>query len=168
MNDGPGVSNLSETSTQGSPSTSGGAWLANAFTTGSNTNGYTVVGATAPISAGGGGSNVTLRIFTNNSHAGNTPGTLLATLTNTGDTAGSYTFSCSGSGCDLAASTSYFLVLSSTSGWTYRWASTASDNDTGGGWSIGNVYKASLDSGTSWANDVNGNATKFAIAAIEK
>ena len=168
VNDGPGVSNLSETSTQGSPSTSGGAWLANAFTTGSNTNGYTVVSATAPISPGGGGSNVTLRIFTNNTHAGNTPGTLLATLTNTGDTAGSYTFSCSGSGCDLAASTSYFLVLSSTSGWTYRWASTASDNDTGGGWSIGNVYKASLDSGTSWANDVNGNATKFAIAAIEK
>ena len=163
----PTVSNLSETSTQGSPSTSGGAWIANEFTTGSNTGGYTVTDVTVPISPGGGASNVTLRIFSGNT--GNAdPNSSLVTLTNTGDTAGNYTFSCSGS-CDLTASTDYFLVLNSDSGYSHSWASTASDNQTSSaGWSIGNTYTASTNSGTSWTADANSHATKFSIMATPK
>ena len=145
-----GVGNLSETSTQGSPSTSGGAWIANEFTAGSNANGYTVSQVTVPISPGGGSSNVTMRIFSKGSGNAN-PNSSLVTLTNTGDANGSYTFSCSGAGCDLTAGTSYFLVLSAASGYNFRWAATASNNETGSaGWSIGNTYTASFDSGSSW------------------
>ena len=163
-----GVSNLSETSTQGSPSTSGGAWIANEFTTGSNTNGYTVSEVTVPISPGSGGSNVTLRIFSKGSGNAN-PNSSLVTLTNTGDTAGNYTFSCSGTGCDLSAGTSYFLVLSAATGYSYTWAATASNNETGSaGWSIGNTYTASFDSGSSWTPDANTRVTKFSITATPK
>ena len=163
-----GVSNLSETSTQGSPITSGGAWIANGFTTGSNTNGYTVSEVTVPISPGSGSSNVTLRIFSRVSGTAK-PGASLVTLTNTGDTNGNYTFSCSGAGCDLSAGTSYFLVLSATSGYSFAWAATASNNETGSaGWTIGNTYTASLDSGSSWTPDANTRVTKFSITATPK
>ena len=166
----PSVSNLPETSTQGSPSTSGNAWIANEFTTGSNTNGYTVTDVTAPISIGGGvgGSHVTLRIFSKNTSTSK-PNSSLVTLTNTGDTNGNYTFNCSGVACDLTASTGYFLVLSATTGYGYTWASTASDNETSSvGWSIGNTYTASTNSGSSWTPDANGHATKFSIMATPK
>ena len=163
-----GVSNLSETSTQGSPSTSGGAWIANEFTTGSNTNGYTVSEVTVPISTGGGGSNVTLRIFSKASGTAN-PNSSLVTLTNTGQTAGNYTFSCSGTGCDLSADTSYFLVLSSTTGYSYTWATTASNNEAGSvGWSIGNAYAASTNSGSTWTAHATSHSTKFSIMATPK
>ena len=163
-----GVTNLSETSTQGSPSTSGGAWIANEFTTGDNANGYTVSQVTVPISPGGGGSNVTLRIFSKASGTTN-PQSSLVTLTNTGQTAGAYTFSCSGAGCDLAAGTSYFLVLSAASGYSYTWATTASNSETGSaGWTIGNTYTASTNSGSSWTPDANTRVAKFSIAATPK
>ncbi len=163
-----GVGNLSETSTQGSPSTSGGAWIANAFTTGSNTNGYTVSEVTVPISPGNGSGNVTLRIFSKNISTAK-PVSSLVTLTNTGDAAGAYTFSCSGAGCDLSAGTGYFLVLSAATGYNYRWAATASNNQTGSvGWSIGDTYTASLDSGSSWTPDANVRVTKFSITAAPK
>ncbi len=163
-----GVGNLSETSTQGSPSTSGGAWIANEFTTGSNTNGYTVSQVTVPISPGSGSGNVTLRIFSKVSGTAK-PGASLATLTNTGDANGNYTFSCSGTGCDLSAGTSYFLVLSAASGYNYRWAATASNNETGSaGWAIGNTYTASFDSGSSWTPDANTRVAKFSITATPK
>ena len=162
------VSNLSETSTQGSPSTSGGAWIANEFTTGGNTNGYTVSGVTVPISPGSGSGNVTLRIFSKGSGNAN-PDSSLVTLTNTGDTNGSYTFSCSGTGCDLSAGTSYFLVLSAATGYSYSWAATASNNETGSvGWSIGNAYTASTNSGSTWTANANSYVTKFSITATPK
>ena len=163
-----GVSNLSETSTQGSPSTSGGAWIANEFTTGGNANGYTVSQVTVPISPGSGSGNVTLRIFSKGSGNAN-PNSSLVALTNTGDTAGNHTFSCSGTGCDLEDGTSYFLVLSATSGYSFTWAATASNNETGSvGWSIGNTYTASFDSGSSWTPDANTRVTKFSITATPK
>ncbi len=163
-----GVSNLSETSTQGSPSTSGGAWIANEFTTGSNTNGYTVSEVTVPISPGSGSSNVTLRIFSKGSGNAN-PNSSLVTLTNTGDANGAYTFSCSGAACDLSAGTSYFLVLSATSGYSFTWAATASNDETGSvGWTIGNTYTASTNSGSSWTPDANTRVTKFSITAAPK
>ena len=163
-----GVSNLSETSTSGSPSTSGGAWIASEFATGSNTNGYTVSEVTVPISPGSGGSNLTLRIFSKPQGAA-IPGSSLVTLTNTGDTNGNYTFSCSGTGCDLEADKSYFLVLNSASGYSHAWAATASNNETGSaGWRIGDTYTASLDSGSSWTPDANTRVTKFSITATPK
>ena len=163
-----GVGNLSETSTQGSPTTSGGAWIANEFTTGSNTNGYTVSEVIVPISPGSGSGNVTLRIFSKGSGNAN-PNSSLVTLTNTGDANGNYTFSCSGTGCDLDADTSYFLVLSAASGYSYSWASTASNNETGSAdWSIGNAYTASTTSGTTWTANANSYVTKFSITATPK
>ena len=163
-----GVSNLSETSTQGSPSTSGGAWIANEFTTGSNTNGYTVSEVTVPISPGSGSGNVTLRIFSKNTSTAK-PNSSLVTLTNTGDANGNYTFSCSGAGCDLSAGTGYFLVLSAATGYSYTWAATASNNETGSvGWTIGNTYTASLNSGSSWTPDANVRSTKFSIMTTPK
>ena len=164
-----GVSNLSETSTQGSPSTSGGAWIANEFTTGSNTNGYTVSQVTVPISPGSGGSNVTLRIFSKGSGNAN-PQQQPGYADEHGARRTATTPSVApATGCDLAAGTSYFLVLSATSGYSFTWAATASNDETGSvGWTIGNTYTASFDSGSSWTPDANTRVTKFSITATPK
>ena len=160
----PNVSNLFETSAQGFKSTTGGAWLANGFTTDtSNSGGYTLDRVVVPLS---GNSNLTIRLFATASGTTN-PGASLVTLSASvgADANGDYTFTCSGSGCDLSVNTRYFLVLNSDSGYSHTWEHTESDNETnapsGRGWTIENTYRSSTTSGTGWADGTT--ALKFTV-----
>ena len=130
---------------------------AQAFTTGSNSGGYSLTKVVLHSRLGV-AADFTVSVHENDSGA---PGTSLGTLTNptlpaTGETA-SYEFT--HSGIDLAASTTYFIVVDvSTSSASYVINNTNSDaEDTGGatGWSIGDssLYRGfgSTGSWTTWA-----------------
>ena len=130
---------------------------AQAFTTGSNSGGYslTKVVIASNLSAS---ANFTVSVHENDSGA---PGTSLGTLTNptlpaTGE-AGNYEFT--HSGIDLAASTTYFIVVdvSTSSSFNVIHNTDSDAEDTGGatGWSIGDssLYRGfgSTGSWTTWA-----------------
>ena len=130
---------------------------AQAFTTGSNSGGYslTKVVIASNLSAS---ANFTVSVHGNDSGA---PGTSLGTLTNptlpaTGE-AGNYEFT--HSGIDLAASTTYFIVVdvSTSSSFNVIHNTDSDAEDTGGatGWSIGDssLYRGfgSTGSWTTWA-----------------
>ena len=130
---------------------------AQAFTTGSNSGGYSLTKVVLHSRLGV-AADFTVSVHENDSGA---PGTSLGTLTNptlpaTGETA-NYEFT--HSGIDLAASTTYFIVVDvSTSSASYVINNTNSDaEDTGGatGWSIGDssLYRGfgSTGSWTTWA-----------------
>ena len=130
---------------------------AQAFTTGSNSGGYSLTKVVIASNLGA-APDFTVSVHENDSGA---PGTSLGTLTNptlpaTGETA-NYEFT--HSGIDLAASTTYFIVVdASTSSAAYVINNTNSDaEDTGGatGWSIGDssLYRGfgSTGSWTTWA-----------------
>ncbi len=130
---------------------------AQAFTTGSNSGGYSLTKVVLHSRLGV-AADFTVSVHENDSGA---PGTSLGTLTNptlpaTGETA-NYEFT--HSGIDLAASTTYFIVVDvSASSASYVINNTNSDaEDTGGatGWSIGDssLYRGfgSTGSWTTWA-----------------
>ena len=130
---------------------------AQAFTTGSNSGGYSltkvVINSSLGVTA-----DFTVSVHQNNSGA---PGTSLGTLTKPTlpdpDAAGNYEFT--HSGIDLAASTTYFIVVDvSTTNTSFVIYNTNSDaEDTGGatGWSIGDSSlfrsQSSTGSWTTWA-----------------
>ena len=105
----------------------------------------------------------------------------LATLTGDNpDTAGDYTFTCSGS-CSLSASTTYWLVMCSASGGytanLYNLTWTASDNQTNtpsyAGWSIGDAAKSGLTDPNSndlpsWSDVSPADSFKFKGTAMPK
>ena len=138
----------------------GGAFTndqAQAFTTGSNSGGYSLTKVVIESSLGA-DADFTVSVHENDSGA---PGTSLGTLTKptlpATDTTGDYEFT--HSGIDLAASTTYFIVVDvSTSNGAFTIWNTGSDaEDTGGatGWSIGDssLYRGfgSTGSWTTWA-----------------
>ena len=112
---------------------------AQAFTTGTNTAGYTLTGVDIKFGTVADGSiSYALSIWTD---AGGSPGTSVGALTGpaslTADTVHSYT----SSGIDLTASTSYFVVVDSSSTTENKLRNTrANAEDSGGqsGWSIAN------------------------------
>ena len=130
---------------------------AQAFTTGSNSGGYSLTKVVIESSLGA-DADFTVSVHENDSGA---PGTSLGTLTKptlpATDTTGDYEFT--HSGIDLAASTTYFIVVDvSTSNGAFTIWNTGSDaEDTGGatGWSIGDssLYRGfgSTGSWTTWA-----------------
>ena len=130
---------------------------AQAFTTGSNSGGYSLTKVVINSSLGV-AADFTVSVHENDSGA---PGTSLGTLTKptlpASAAAGSYEFT--HSGIDLAASTTYFIVVdSNTSSASFIIYNTGSDaEDTGGatGWSIGDssLYRGfgSTGSWTTWA-----------------
>ena len=116
--------------------------VAQAFTTGSNTGGYTLSSIAIAFRASV-GSPTDLEV-TLHAASGSNPntGTTLATLSGSSpSTAGSYTYTCS-SGCDLSASTTYFVYIkapNSASGSHYLatfTSSAATLTPSGNGWSI--------------------------------
>ena len=112
-----------------------------AFTTGSATNGYTLKSATLDFATVVTADDITVSI---RSEASNQPGsTDLATLSGT-PAGGQQTFNCSGSGCNLSASTTYYVYVAASSAATTL-NSTASDNETlapsTNGWSIANAAR---------------------------
>ena len=143
----------------------------NSFTTGSNSNGYTLQSVTAKFGAKSGSpAAIRVEIY---SQSGSNPGSSVATLSGSDpDTAGDYTYTCSGSGCDLSASTTYYLVMSapgSPTDATYSWSSTQSDGQTNApsnaGWSIGDGLVS--DIGGVW-NLVTHNSGVFKVVATVK
>ena len=151
---------------------------ATAFTTGANHAGYTLKSLTARFDdKDGSPSNISVAIHaadtTNSSHPASA-----AKVTLTGsnpDTAGLHTFTCTGSGCDLAANTSYFVVMS-TSDTTgsrkvaYWWRKTSSNTETltpaGNGWSIADGGLNDLGSG--WTAMTRFATTVMHVAADSK
>ena len=115
---------------------------------------------------------------TNNSS--NPAATAIANATFSGkdpDTAGRHSYTCAGSGCELSASTTYFVVMSTadTSGNNqYNWTLTDSDAETrhpaSNGWAIADAGRAKLGS-AAWAGFSGADANRspmLHIAADEK
>ena len=168
---GVSVSNLEETLT----SSHGGVsdvLRGTSFTTGSNNNGYTLHSVTAKFdSKVGSPGAIRVDIY---SQSGSNPGTSLVTLGGGNpDEAGNYTYTCSGSSCDLSGNNAtYYLVLSAPNAQSnnyYRWRLTQSGNQTNtpsdAGWSIGSdllVYAAG-----SWSLGLAGTGGVFKVAATE-
>ncbi len=124
---------------------------AQAFTTGSNTGGYTLssIGIRFSLKVG----SRTNLVVTLHAASGSNPDTTttLATLSgNSSPSAGVYTYTCSGSGCNLSASTTYFVLLKAPSspGSSYYQVDLTTAAETkqpsDNGWSIANNARESL------------------------
>ena len=162
---GFGVGNLTEDtdSNCGVGYAAGQLKCATAFTTGGSSSGYTLTGVTAKFAnkqGSGAFSNIVVAIHAaDTTNSSNPANSAQVTLSGSNpDTAGLYTYTC-GSGCDLAANTTYFVVMSTpdTSGSNrgYLWLSTPSDAETKhpstNGWSIANMGRTK-DGGNAWAD----------------
>ena len=142
------------------------------FATGSATNGYTLDSVTVKIFVvGGNPSGLTVALHT---ESGNQPSN--DTVDNTTfteidpTTGGDYTVECSGAGCQLSASTTYYVALSvpdAAPGDYYLWRTTGATNETrtpsNNGWSIANDYRSS--GLNSWGSGVTTGALMFKVAA---
>ncbi len=174
---GHSVSNLSETATStvcAAGTVASAIGCGAPFTTGTGVGGYTLNGVTLKFGANANSPSG----FSLNLHeaaSGGEPETsAVANVTFSGDApsaAGDYTYSCSGTGCDLDPNETYYLVLTapgSPTATVYRWITTASDNETatpsGSGWSIGNGYRTLT--GSTWGAEQT-NATMFKLYATE-
>ena len=109
-----------------------------AFTTGNETNGYTLKSITAPLDKGGGTPGaISVALHAQDTGNSSNPASSAvqnATLTGSNpNTEDLYTYACSGSGCDLSANTTYFVVMSAptTTGIAsyYNWKLTTSDDE---------------------------------------
>ncbi len=156
------MSNLGETgSGTQAVGSQGGAkpTVAQAFTTGSKSGGYTLHSVTARFGNDAGSpGNLTVAIHAADANnSANPAATAIANLTLTGSnpaTAGDYSYTCSGT-CTLSASATYFVVISvsNASGWNYyRARLTPSDNEatspSNNGWSIANEGR--VNTGNYW------------------
>ncbi len=144
--------------------------VAQAFTTGGNTGGYTLSSIAIAFRATV-GSPTDLEV-TLHAASGLNPntGTTLATLSGSNpSTAGSYTFTCS-SGCDLSASTTYFVYVkapNSASGSHYLATFTSSDETltpSGNGWSMADKGRLQYV-GVGWFE--SGSHYRIAVTATE-
>ena len=159
---GASVSNLSETEASASLNL-GNDW-GQEFTTGSAANGYKLQSVTLDFAIVNPSGNITvsLREQQSNNHPATTA---LATLTGT-PAQGQVTFTCSGAGCNLNASTTYFVFVDGNEV-VSNLRSTASDNETpqpsGNGWSIENAVRYQAGS---WALHPQGVSMKVKIEAV--
>ncbi len=156
------VSNLSESDT-GTYTVGPNSAHAQEFTTGANTGGYTLSSVQLEFDAVIGASDVTVTLRARQSN-GQPATTALATLSGTAAT-GASTFTCS-TGCDLSASTSYFVyaVASGTNSAYVRF--TASDTETGAsGWSITNASRYQQGA---WALYPGGYSLQIKVTATPK
>ena len=162
------VGNLGETASPFGCKVNSAYWCALAFTTGTSTHGYTLTGVTAKfkdkedpvdnIELG----NIVVSLYADNSGVPDSYKDALATLSGSNpDTAGDYAYTCSGSGCALATSTTYFIQFHATSGSgtnnIYQLVDTSSDNETqtGNGWSLADKtdYAEPAGSITRWVSE---------------
>ena len=153
---------------------------ATAFTTGSNSSGYTLKSVTARFSSSAGNTgDITVAIHEADTSNAINPDTSTTLYTLSGDnpsTAGDYTFTCSVTNsvsCGLSASATYFLVMKGSTPQAslgyFEWDSTLSDNQAGGaGWAISDVLRWSNDGGGVWSADSNGETFIFKVTAVEK
>ena len=136
------------------------------FTTGGASNGYTLDAVnlqfedTSNVLGGLGDIRVALHASTTSTQGDlkEPAATALATLSGDNpDTAGIYAFECSGSGCNLAPNTPYFIQVTATAGALfasefYDWVTTLSDAEdltpANNGWSLANELER--HDGTGW------------------
>ena len=142
---------------------------AQAFTTGDNSAGYTVTSVGLNLSSGADHTiNFTVGIWTNSNS--NLPGSSLVTLTQPASlTLGVNEFTTSG--IELAANTTYWVVVDSNGGGSAGWEGTASDSEdsTASGWSIADEsYDRPYDGGTwgSYTDPFKLRVTGTAIGSI--
>ena len=155
-----------------------GNWKwANSFRTGKNTGGYTLNNVVVSLGANDNSpTGLTAKIFTSDS--ANNPGTLVKNLGTVTPGGGSnQTWTCSGSGCDLSADTTYYLVLEGTGGSNNHYTWNRSNNTTAGngqtntpanaGWQIGDT--ARRNSTGSWTTSGAGSRSGlFSVTATPK
>ena len=163
------VSNLAKSGTGYSVvGGSSGIKLAQQFTTGRHSAGYTLRGVTVAIKGvQGSPGDLLVYLYTD---SGGKPGSLAATLTGGNPTgAGNHAFACS-TGCALDDDTAYHVVLAASgpsAGNSYQWllASTGSQDlaPLGNGWGLHNQHQQHTTSGNAW-NGYTG-ALKVKLAA---
>ena len=132
----------------------GNGKLAQPFTTGSRAGGYLLTGAEVVLATAGTAA-VTYAVSILDATQADTPGsTSLGTLTNpSGLQVGLNRFTFYGTGIELAADTTYFVVLEASGANTGDYAvsttgSDAEDPDGAAGWSMGN--ESYINTGTAW------------------
>ena len=166
---GVSVSNLSETthSTQMNPGS--GRSLGQGFTTGSAAGGYALVSVTLDFVSATTPANFSAAIHDSQSN-GKPATTARATLTGTA-ASGQVKFTCSsaGTGCQLAANTTYFVYGSATSFGSVLLRTTTSDSQallpSGNGWSIANAVRGEV---WTWNETVSGYSLKVGLEALAR
>ena len=123
-----------------------------AFTTGSNANGYTLTKVISSLRTYDSTATLTVTLHqmegTGTYGTSSTPSsTVLATLTGTAPSTAAWTetpFTCTGSGCSLSASTTYFVVIESDQSNSHHWARATTSTEftypTSSGWDIGYAH----------------------------
>ena len=130
------VSNVDQTAATGPAQVSATQSMAQGFTTGANTGGYTLGSVELAVSSfSGTASDITVSIY---SESSGDPGTVVHTLTTPASISAAVTTFTAPSGTTLAAGTTYYVVISTTSSGISLSRTEATAEDTGGasGWSI--------------------------------
>ena len=132
----PLISNIGQTAATGAATVSTTQSSAQGFTTGTNSGGYTLDSVELAVTPfDGTASDITVSIY---SESSGDPGTLVHTLTTPGSLSDPVTTFTAPSGATLAASTTYYVVASTTNTLFLLSRTEATAEDTGGasGWSI--------------------------------
>ena len=167
------VSNLSKTAVGGALLYSDYPRLAQAFTTGNSSGGYTLSTVTVHLQVG---SSRTLTVTLHDAASnGNDPtGSAIVTLASGAYASGEHTFTCSGSGCDLDPDTTYVIQLSAGGGingaYYWRRISTADEDrqPSNNGWSIGDRSRYYQASNSTWNDETGGSiANALKLTATE-
>ena len=149
------VSNSSETSA-GGHTVAADELIAASFTTGANPSGYWLSAANLPITATA-AAVVTVAIYGDSSGS---PDTSLATLTRV---ASSGLFSAGGAGVELAANTTYWVVIDKGTDGMLSVGQTRSDDQTGeAGWSIGDAWQNKTGTGA-WTESDEGKTLRLQV-----
>ena len=130
------ISNVGQTAATGAAQVSTSQSQAQGFTTGSDSGGYTLGSVELAVSSfSGTASDITVSIY---SESSGDPGTVVHTLTTPASISAAVTTFTAPSGATLAASTTYYVVISTTSSGISLSRTDATAEDTGGvsGWSI--------------------------------
>ena len=156
----------------------GNAKRANAFTTGSNSEGYTLTSVTLRFGAKSGSPGDIVVAIHDKDTANNLNPADTAHITlsgdNTPDTAGLYTYTCT-TGCDLDDAETYFVVVSAPSAANNAYyqlhetdSSVEDKHPSSNNWSINDVGRFKQKTGSDWQNTANGRSISMHIAADEK
>ena len=147
------ISNVGQTAATGAAQVSTSQSQAQGFTTGSDSGGYTLGSVELAVSSfSGTASDITVSIY---SESSGHPGTVVHTLTTPASISAAVTTFTAPSGATLAASTTYYVVISTTGSGISLGRTNAAAEDTGGvsGWSIADSRR--FFGGSGWNTTTN-------------
>ena len=147
------ISNVGQTAATGAAQVSTSQSQAQGFTTGSDSGGYTLGSVELAVSSfSGTASDITVSIYSESSV---NPGTVVHTLTTPASISAAVTTFTAPSGATLAASTTYYVVISTTGSGISLSRTNATAEDTGGvsGWSIADSRR--FFGGSGWNTTTN-------------